>query len=57
MEYEEGKSVYLVACGNTVGESVRIVQNNHHLTLCEVQVLGVPSDDQPLRNIAPGLYN
>ena len=55
--YEEGKSVYSVACGNTVGESVRIVQNNHHLMLCEVKVLGVPSDDQPLLNIAPGLYN
>merc|ERR1712176_999191 len=51
-----GAKVYVgdVFCGDAVGETVKVVQNDQYLTLCEVQVLGVPSDDTPLVNIAPG---
>ena len=50
-----GQPVYPVACGNNVGGTVKIVQHDQALSLCEVQVLGVPSDETPLVNIAPGL--
>merc|ERR1712003_408803 len=52
--YKAGKVVYEVDCGHAVGGSVKVVQHGQYLTLCEVQVLGVPSDDTPLVNIAPG---
>ena len=52
--YEAGKDIYEVECGDAVGKAVKVVQNNQYLTLCEVQVIGVPSDDTPLVNIAPG---
>ena len=49
-----GKVIYEIDCGNAVGGNVKVVQNNQPLTLCEVQVVGAPSDETPLVNIAPG---
>ena len=49
------KATFPVACGNNVGGTVKIVLDDQALSLCEVQVLGVPSDETPLVNVAPGL--
>ncbi|KAL5249183.1 hypothetical protein ACHWQZ_G018138 [Mnemiopsis leidyi] len=54
VNYQVGKVIYEIECGGTVGGYVKVVQNNHPLTLCEVQVIGAPSNETPLVNIAPG---
>ena len=54
--YEAGKVIYEIECDGAVGGSVKVVQNDNPLTLCEVQVIGAPSDEIPLTNIASGLY-
>jgi len=41
-----------VSCGGVVANSIKIVQPYQYLTLCEVQVFGVPSDAVPLQNVA-----
>ena len=35
--YKAGETVYEVECGGAVGGGIKIVLNNHPLTLCEVQ--------------------
>ena len=40
VEYEAGKDVYVVDCGDQVGSVVKITQEGQYLTLCEVEVLG-----------------
>ena len=52
--YKSGKSKYTINCEGAVGKSVKIIQNDNILTLCEVQAFGEPSDDLPLFNVAPG---
>ena len=54
--HEAGKVIYEVKCDGAVGGSVKVVQNDNPLTLCEVQVVGIPSDEIPLTNIASGSY-
>ena len=54
VKYEVDTIIYEIDCGNAVGGNVKVVQNNQPLTLCEVQVVGAPSDEIPLVNIAPG---
>jgi len=44
--YEAGKLKYEVECGNALGGNVKVVQHNKILTLCEVQVIGIPSAKQ-----------
>ena len=51
VKYEAGKVVYDIECGDAVGGTVKVVQNDQYLTLCEVQVFGNSSDETPL---APG---
>ena len=38
--YVAGQAVYVMDCGGIVGDSVKVVQNENILTLCEVQVYG-----------------
>ena len=52
IHYKAGVIIYEVECGNTVGRSVKIVQNDQYLTLCEVEVKGAPSQVVPLANLA-----
>ena len=52
VKYQAGQVIYEVYCGDTVGGTVKVVQNDEYLTLCEVQVFGAPSSDIPLVNIA-----
>ena len=54
VKYQAGQVIHKVYCGDAVGRTVKVVQNDEYLTLCEVQVFGAPSSDTPLVNIAPG---
>ena len=42
VQYEVGKDIYEIACGDAVGRSVKIVQDiaPYLLSLCEVQTFG-----------------
>ena len=40
VEYEAGRNVYVVDCADQVGSVIKITQEDNHLTLCEVEVLG-----------------
>jgi len=40
VKFNPKQSVYTVQCGNAVGRTVKVVQTNQHLTLCEVRVYG-----------------
>jgi len=43
--WESGKDTYEIDCGGAVGRSVKIMQKDNYLTLCEVQVIGSPAKD------------
>ena len=38
--YVAGQAVYVLDCGGMFGNSVKVIQNENILTLCEVQVYG-----------------
>lgn len=40
--YKAGQDVYTITCENTVGNVIKVVQNNNYLTLCEVKAFGHP---------------
>jgi len=44
IKYEAGKVAYEVQCENAVGGTVKVVQNDNVLTLCEVEVFGADSE-------------
>eukprot|EP00116_Pleurobrachia_bachei_P000230 sb/3460492/ len=52
--YTAGESIFSVECNGAVAGSVRIEQNYNYLTLCEVKVIGEPTDEAPLVNLASG---
>jgi len=49
---ESGRTRYIVLCDGVVADFVEIRQPYDVLTLCEVEVYGEASDEEPMRNIA-----
>ena len=62
--YVEAQVVYTLDCNGTVGDAVKVVQNQDVLTLCEVQVYGKMVDGKMGKlilgnsfGIAPNAFN
>ena len=51
VKYQEGKDDYTVDCRDAVGGTVKVVQNDDYLTLCEVQVFGTGRYKRPVFQI------
>ena len=46
VKYEVGKVAYEVQCGNAVGHTIKVVQNDNFLTLCEVEAFCSPTSSK-----------
>ena len=54
IKVKDGQKTYEVDCEDAVAASITIVQPYDYLTICEVEAFGIPTEESPLENIAPG---